>query len=290
MWHMAGYFDESDDFKRSYAVAGFLGNQHDCVHLDFAWKEKLLTKYELKYFKASELNTGRGQFAKFRDDPTGKLDKKFSTREKAIFDQIKIDSIDVILEFDLLVGIGAVLMLPDYRRLSEEYKLKGKTIPAPYFLCAQLVMMESGFIMHRLNSTLSGSQQGIVRPVFDSHEEYGGRTQQIFDDFCRKNPISSSCILPPLYENDEDYPVLQVADNLAYEARRLLITQEFDTHIPERKAMKRLRERVYKIYKVNYVALKTIMDGQKPDSIPFEAEIHNRHELLKELDQLEDGR
>jgi hypothetical protein len=61
MWQMAGYYDESDDNDRAYAVAGFMGHQHDCVHLDMAWKERILDKYDLKYFKASELNSGKGE-------------------------------------------------------------------------------------------------------------------------------------------------------------------------------------------------------------------------------------
>jgi hypothetical protein len=69
VWHAAGYYDESDDNERAYPVAGFLGNQNDCVHLDFGWRERILEKYELEYFKASELEWGTGEFAKFRDDP-----------------------------------------------------------------------------------------------------------------------------------------------------------------------------------------------------------------------------
>jgi hypothetical protein len=287
MWHMAGYYDESDDVERGYSMAGFLGHQHDCVHLDFAWRRKILEKYGIKYFKASELNGGRGEFARFRDDPAGDLNKLFSKREKDFFDQVKVDSIDVILEFDLLVGLGVNLVLPDYHCLYKEYERIGKTLAAPYFFCAQLLMMESGFIMHKVNSGSSASQQGVIRPVFDSQEEYGGRAKQMFDEFSAKNPISSSALLPPHYEDDQKYLVLQAADNLAYECRRLLITEDFDTHIPERMAMKRLKQCIYKIYKLNYKSLKAIIDAQTPDVIPLEAEIHNRHELLEALDKIE---
>jgi len=38
------------------------------------------------------------------------------------------------------------------------------------------------------------------------------------------------------------------------------------------------------------IPVKTITDGQKTNAIPFDAEIHNRHQLLEELDQLEDRR
>lgn len=286
MWHMAGYYDESDDIERGYAVAGFVGNQHDCVHLDLAWKGRILDKYDLEYFKASELNAGAGQFAKFRDNPND-LNAPFTPREKNLFNEIKIATIDLTVSFDLLIAIGAVCMLPDYYRLAEEYSRAGKTIPAPYFFCSQLMMMESGFLMHRLNTRLSASQQGLIRPVFDSHEQYSGRAKQMFDEFCRKNPISSNSLLPPHYEDEKDYRVLQAADNLAYECRRLLITTEYDRHIPERIAMTRLKKMVYKIYKLNYDAMKGVMEAQSPEKMPFEAEIHNRKELISELDDIE---
>ncbi len=88
MWHAAAYFDESDDNDRAYAVAGFLAHQHDCVHLDLAWRDRILEKYELEYFKASELNAGTRQFAKFRDNPSN-LDCLFSRREKRAVRQDK---------------------------------------------------------------------------------------------------------------------------------------------------------------------------------------------------------
>ena len=167
MWCAAGYFDESDDNERAYAVAGFMGHQLACVYLDWAWKERLLDKYELDYFKASELNSGTGQFAKYRDN-LDKLNTIFSERERSLFRQIKIESIDIFLEFGLLASFGAVLMLPDYRRLVKEYKPAGKVLPDPYFFCAQLVMMESGFIIvgsensdpfHSGNSEPSGNSR-----------------------------------------------------------------------------------------------------------------------------------
>ncbi len=224
MWHAAGFYDESDDFERSYSVADFIGHQHDGVHLDLAWRDRILDKYGLEYFKASELNAGRGQFAKLRDDPNH-LDRLFSKREKELFGQIKIESIDLMLEFkDLLIGIGVVLMLPDYSRIAKEYKAAGKPIPAPYFFCFHLVMVESGFLMNRINHRSSAQQQGVLRPVFDSHEQYSPRGKSMFDDFCSKNPLTSSCLLPPHYESDKDYLVLQAADNLAYECRRFLLT------------------------------------------------------------------
>jgi len=214
--------------------------------------------------------------------------RRFRHEKKTLFNEIKIASIDVIVSADLLIGIGAVLVLPDYHRLAEEYMSIGKTLLAPYFFCAQTIMMESGFIVQKINAPLRPSQYGLIRPVFDSHEQYSGRSKQMFDEFSQKNPITSEFMLPPHYESDKDYLMLQAADNLAYESRRMLITQDFEAHIPERIAMKRLKERVYKIYKLNYAGLKAICEAQQPDQIPFEVNIHNRHELLEKLETIEE--
>ncbi len=287
MWHAAGYFDESDDNDRAYAVAGFIGHQMDFLHFEWVWREKILEKYNLEYFKASELSSGKGQFQHLRDEPDNLEDRLFSEKEKNLFNKIKAESIDIIVQQELLVGLGVIVVRPDYERLLEEYKSSGTLLPHPYFICAHLVMVESGFIINRINHDLSKSQQGLLRPVFDSHEQYSGKAKQVFDEFCGKNPITSRCLLPPIYETEQDYVMLQAADNLAYECRRLLVNLEHDKTRPERKAMTRLKERVYKIYKLDYCALKTIIEAQQPDAIPFEADIHNRHQLIQELDQME---
>lgn len=180
----------------------------------------MLDKYGLEYFKASELEWGFGQFAKFRDNPDD-LHARFSEREKKLFREIKTTTIDIFLEADLLWGFGAVLLLPDYHRLLGEFKAKNLVLPQPYYFCAQVVYMEAGFVMDFQNKGRTRSEQGSVRPVFDKQEEYEGEANQVFEVFREKNPLCSKWLLPPHFEDDRDYIVLQVADNLAYEMRRL---------------------------------------------------------------------
>lgn len=275
MWQPVGYFDESDDNTRVYAIAGFVGHQKDCLHLHWEWEDRLLKKYDIEYFKAHELERGIGQFAKYRDDPSHPH-QKFSKREKEFFTEIKTESIDIILEFSQIHGIGAVLLLPDYEQLKREYDEIGKLLPSPYFLCAQLVMMEAGFIMNAINATLEPYRQGVMLPVFDEQDEYSGRAKEMFESFAQKNPQCSGHLSPPDYENDKQYLMLQAADNLAYEVRRLCVRQKYETHILKRRAWERLKERVERVYKLNYEALKVIMDSQTPDTIPITPEIDNR--------------
>lgn len=270
---MAAYFDESDDNQRGYGVGGFLGNQFDCVHLEWAWQRDILAKYKLKYFKASELEYGHGEFRKFRDDPNNPK-APFSQREKALFKEVKTKTVDIFLNAEFLVGFGAVVVLPDYHRLVEELNRAALAIPEPYWFGAQVVYMEAGWIMNYLNEDEPPSQRASVRPIYDDHEEYGRRAKRIFDDYRDKNPLWSKWLLSPHYESDKNYVVLQVADNLIYEMRKLVIKDAFNEVRPERIAMQRLKERIWKVYKLNYQALKAIMERPANEN-PIEPEIAN---------------
>jgi Protein of unknown function (DUF3800) len=274
----AAYFDESNDHERAYCVGGFIGAQLDCVHLDWAWKERILDAYKLKYFKASELEHGTGEFRQHRENPNH-ADARFTEREKALFTEIKTKTIDIFLDAQFLISFGAVVVLPDYHRLVDEFKVRGFDLPAPYWFGAQVCFMEAGYIMDYLNDGTPKSQQSQVSPIFDAHEEYGRKAKQVFDAFREKNPKWSKWVLNPHYEDDQDYIVLQVADNLAYEIRKLMIKDAFNEVRPERKAMTRLKQRIWKIYKLNYEGLKKVMEAQT-NVIPIGPDIHNPSTLL----------
>ncbi len=111
----AGFFDESSDQDTEgvcYTVAGIVGeNQHATTVLELRWKD-VLKKYDIKYFKASELNAGEGQFKKFRDDPDSDKWVKFSERESLKFSEIKKDFTDVLTGCVLLSGIGSSANTP----------------------------------------------------------------------------------------------------------------------------------------------------------------------------------
>lgn len=64
------YLDESFDMKRSgfFAVGGFVGRGVAVFELDRNW-EALLKRHRLEYFKASECESGKGQFAQYVADP-----------------------------------------------------------------------------------------------------------------------------------------------------------------------------------------------------------------------------
>lgn len=272
----AAFFDESMDDSsaaRCCSVVGVLGSLENCLYLDIAWGN-FLKATGIDYFKTSECEYGFGQFAKFRDDPQD-LSRPFSKREKQLFTAIKIAAVDVIMDSREIYGVGTVVLLPDHHRITQEYQRAAQVLPRPYYLGSAFTLMESGQMMNKLNANSDPAARGYLRPVFDSHEEYSGSLKAAFDSFCSKNPISSKYLLAPHYEDDKIYRCLQVADVFAYESRRTLIGIEYENR-SENKAMVRLKQKIYRLYKLNYGALKTIADAQGlPDTIPVAPEVDN---------------
>jgi hypothetical protein len=188
----------------------------------------------------------------------------FQTRE-TLFRDIKTKTVDLFLNAEFLIGFGAVVVLPDYHRLVKELDAGGFAVPAPYWFAAQVVYMEAGWIMNYLNEDELPSRKAHVRPIYDSHKDYSRKAREIFDDYRDKNPLWSEWLLAPHYESDQDYILLQVADNLVYEMRKLVIKDAFNEVRAERIAMQRLKERIWKVYKLNYEVMKTIM--QRPTNV-----------------------
>jgi len=262
MWMVAGFFDESTDESTEgicYTVAGFIGNQLITATLELRWR-CILDRYGLDYFKASELSAGTGQFQKFRDDPNNFDWRPFSQREKEIFTKIKTEFTEVILSCSSdLYGIGAVVILPDLERVRKDFD-HAKSLPMPYFLCANMVLVEAGLEMLNQNKGVTPSELCYLRPIFDSHEDYSGRVKSTWDTFCQKNPNASRYIDPPHYEKEEVYLTLQAADNLAFEIRKFLGTLR--RKLPIRESMRGLLQNYMTIYNFNYDTLKMVADAQ----------------------------
>jgi hypothetical protein len=264
---VAGYFDESTDEDTEglcYTVAGFIGNQHVTALLDLYWKD-VLDRYEIEYFKASELNAGTGQFQKFRDEPLNTNWRPFSQREKDLFTNIKTDFTDVIVKnASGLCGIAIVLILPDLERLRLEYK-HAEALPVPYSICANVALVEAGMIINALNTGRSGEKLHWLRPVFDSHEIYSNRTLAAWATFCERNPDATKYMLRPHYEREQDYRMLQAADNLAFEVRKLtsrIHPVKQAILYPVRASFGRLWESkaIFTFYTLDYAALKALAD------------------------------
>jgi hypothetical protein len=261
---IAGYFDESTDensIAACYTVAGYMGNQHASVCLDLLWKDHL-DKHGLRYYKASQIESGWGEFRQFRENPKGRL----TDQDRAKQDEIRNDFVELLCGEDALVGISASILIPDWNKFcGDEPKLRKKLPPNLYTLCSQVMLMESGLSMYDHN--MQSSSKGTLRPVFDTHYEHEPRFRAAYPEYAKKNPRSTKYLLPPIYEKEEDYRCLQAADLLAYEVRLNVAAYAAQPNYVIRVAMQRLLSKQRVMYVLDYDALKRLAESQTVDGV-----------------------
>lgn len=280
MWLASGYFDESWDNEiedRCFSMAGFYGSQLGALHLDFLWSDAL-KRWNFKYFKASQIEFGFGEFAQYRDDPSD-LTAPLSDGEKKIIREVKTSFVDIICqicESRELIGVGATCLLRDLYLFQDREPDLAKRLPDVYTLCGDFMLMYVGLAMTLTNEEDCPKTPGLMHPIFDQQDEYGPRFKNGFSLFAQRNPRSAKFLKPPDFESEHAYRCIQAADLLAFEARKLLINIVYDPMRSPRIAMQRLREHVDKLYLLDYAALKLIAENQKNDSIPIVPTVDNR--------------
>jgi len=266
----AGYFDESadGDFEdRVFTVGGYVAGGASSLQLDLRW-HRLLDKYELAYFKASELESGIGEFAKFRDNPETAATDRFTQREKDLLKAIKIEFVELLCKQELL-AISATIHMRHLKAFANDKPDLVKRLPPFYQLCGHLVMMESGKALNEANAGVSPDLKSTLRPIFDSHQEFGPRFEASFESFKEKNPTSSQFLLRPMFEDERTYKCLQAADLFAYEIRRTVSNHFFEPRVKLRKAMERLFPEVRATFVLDYPIIESLALWQGKDSIPI---------------------
>lgn len=259
-------------------MAGFYGSQIGALQLDFLWSDAL-KHWNFDYFKSSEIESGFGQFAQYREDPSN-LSAPLSDKEKKIIREVKTSFVDIICqicESGELIGLGATCVLKDLYLFREQEPGLAKRLPNVYTLCGDFMLMYVGLAMTLTNEEDCPKTPGLMHPIFDQQEEYGPRFKSNFPFFAQKNPRSSKFLKPPEFESEHTYRCIQAADLLAFEARKLLVNTIYDPSRSPRVAMQRLKEHVDKLYLLNYAALKLIAENQKTDFIPIAPAVNNHH-------------
>jgi len=258
----AGRFDESyDENQKVFAVGGYLGRNEDWLELE-PNIQQFLDKHNLRYFKASECEFGRGEFLQLRDNPN-EPNLPLTPAEKTRLKATKTEFVSITNSCNIW-GIGATVLLEHFKSvLLEKPQASPVLSEHPYFLCFQAVIAEVAAQVNEVNHKLNfprGSRAEMVAFVFDENGEPSGKAKEIYDGFQLKNPDSSECMGSLSYASDLKFVLLQAADNFAYETMKGLLNSRYDKGRVERKAMTRLKEKTWKIYVFDKPSLEMVVE------------------------------
>jgi hypothetical protein len=266
MQTVVSFFDESERIATEiYGVGGLFGSNHATSILELRWRD-LLDRYQIEYYKSSELSAGEGQFKKFRDDPGAKERRRFSDREREFFRKVKTDFTDALVQSRGLTAIGAVVLVADYERFIASGEPGASLLSRPHYIATSLCLYEAGRQIAMENERLPEEDKGVVYPIFDSHEVYGWHIQNDFPEFCKKNPNESRYLANPVFESEREWIGLQPADAIVFEFAKYLENKIEHPHVPPRAPLQRMADAnmLSHCYLVDYHVLQVLAREQIP--------------------------
>jgi hypothetical protein len=214
--------DESFDPKHQgkyrgfFVVAGMLGRDAAIFELERRW-EQLLKRHRLAYFKASECENGRKQFARFVRDP-----KNITADERNTLDSISLEFLGLIanpVAFDpthYLCFFGAGILQEDFYDVIKDDRARAILGDSPYRLAYDFAFIQSARLMKEL-----GEGWGVSF-VCDEHEVYSPLAGEAYRNLTDTNPQAAAYMLSFRSIDEKMCPAVQAADAGVYEVRRAL--------------------------------------------------------------------
>jgi len=220
---VGSYMDESFDRKQTgtFVVGGILGRSIPIFELERRW-EALLKRpdIDIGYFKASDCNSGSGEFAKFVSDP-----KNITPEERSRLDSISHEFLNLIaypVPFDrthylCVHGIGVVQK--DFYEVIQDSKARAILGPSPYRLAYDFATINCAWAMKKLGE--GGTGYGVSF-VCDEHEQYSPLAEQAFQNLKQTNPDAAEYMTTFSSADEKKCAPLQTADAGVFEVRRAL--------------------------------------------------------------------
>lgn len=228
--------DESCDDGPSgvFVVGGLVARGVPLFELERTWE--ILRKrpdIDIAYFKAVECKNGRGEFKKFVTKPG-----KPTPTEHEKLDAISREFLALITKEKYIICQGVGVPQPEFYEVIQDPKARAILGDNPYRLAYDFAIIQCAWMMKQLeqdvktareNTAFGGWLRDIVSYVCDEHQQYSRRTAQAYANLKAANPVAAQYMGTFESKDDKEIQVLQAADAVAFEIRRVL-NLEFGTN------------------------------------------------------------
>jgi Protein of unknown function (DUF3800) len=281
------YLDESFDMKQSgfYVVGGLIVRGVAFFELERNW-EALLRKYKIAYFKASECESGKGQFAKHVADP-----KNITAKERSRLSSISQDFCRLIgnpVEYDdraFFALFGTAVVQKDFYELTKKPKAKAVLGDSPYRLTYDLAMIHAAWSMKQLEKDTR--RRDCVSYICDEDEEHVDIAPAAYFALRRKNRSAGKYMCSYSMADEKQCAPLQAADAVVYEVRKVLKYKfrDWETKLREQFQIFADRRVVFYVGHSNRKQLKWIAANHNPGD-PFKLDELMKLQIRRNIDKL----
>jgi hypothetical protein len=181
---------------------------------------------DIAYFKASECKNGRGEFAKFVAVPGNP-----SPTEHQKLDSTSREFLSLIPKEGHIVVHGIGILQGDFYDVIRDTNARAILGDDPYRLAYDFAMIQCAWAMKQLeqeikkekeNVAFGGTWRDCVSFVCDEHEQYSHLANEAFRNLKLTNPNAAQYMGTFDSADDKAIQVLQAADAVAFEIRRVL--------------------------------------------------------------------
>jgi hypothetical protein len=239
---LKAYGDESYD-STLFSCGSFMGYPRDFYYLGNQWNDRL-KRDNISYFRASDCESLSEEFSENKLSGLGKV----KARERA--DSILAD-LSKIIQAEAIVGISLSVIKEDFTKLISENSKARRCFGKDLMIFSYKMLIKQTVARMELDWPEPEYSKLKIGFVFDEHGNWE-RAEKSYEYLKRQDEICAKRMLVVSHADDKEYPGLQMADLMAYEARHYA-KEWLRGSAKERHTMKSLRA-------THHVYLMTILD------------------------------
>jgi hypothetical protein len=229
------YFDESWDQHQNkiLVIGGMIGRYEEWSKIEWPWKQ-LLEKYEIEYYRASEAEFARGQFDK---EPYRTGDSSTTAKQYDLLRKVRQDFFDVVTR-GVVSGLAIGIPLEIFREVANTPERLEKFGGTPYYLCGHMAMLRLlKAEKYEINS------KDLMAFIFDRQEAFDAEMLKVHAALATPRCEFHAQVGSITFDDKRRFIPLQVADTLAYEARKDLERKLANPNAAERPEFTRLKDK-----------------------------------------------
>jgi hypothetical protein len=217
---IGSYLDESFDRGTSgmFVVEGIMGRGVPIFELERRW-EALRKRPDIdsQYFKASECQSGSGEFAKFVVDSNNITEAEREKLDSISHEFLRLITHPVPFDCNQYLAVGGVgIIQQDFYDIIKDPAARSILGDSPYRLAYDSAMIQCAWAMKELNTG------DTVSFVCDEHQKYSPLASEAYFYLKENNPNAAKYMASFSFANDNGCEPLQAADASVYEIRRAL--------------------------------------------------------------------
>lgn len=226
---MVGYFDESEQSGVSFCLAGWFAPIDHWRPFEDRWRAVLSDEGITSEFKMRDCFSGEGAFKTWRD----------RAKRQHVADSL----LGVTVDHPLLMPTGYVVGfdLSAFERIVAPRLKSAPGFPRydrAWLWAFQIVMAELIGAQRYATGMVGVSER--IRVFFDSQKQFAGRALGLIEQAKRDDPEIRDVLGPVAFADSQQHPGIQMADLLAWEARRAISEFLQTGHAPTREQWRRI--------------------------------------------------